>query len=113
MVLPQDGGGKLVLEKRPNFFSRELTRINQGHDLFFYPHAAPEGNVVFDVFGGWFRIGVIPGGVLVFLSIHDHVVVMGGSFPGTNRRMTAWRQELALERFWREVHIAFHCLVFI
>jgi len=49
--------------------------------LDFY--AAPEGDVVFDIGGRWFRIGVVPGRTWSNIAIDNDVVVTRHALPGT------------------------------
>src|SRR5580693_8045139 len=64
-------------------------------------NSAPKGHVVLDVAGCRLRIRVIPGGILIFLSVYQQAVVSGLSLPGTGRNRRAGTKIFPLERALR------------
>jgi hypothetical protein len=58
-------GGRIIRLSR-----RAAVRIPAGPLMLLFDfNSAPEGYMVFDVAGCRFRVGVVPGGVLIFLPI--------------------------------------------
>src|SRR6516162_4655509 len=76
-------------------------------------YALPEGNVASDGLSGGEWIGVVPGGILVRLAVHYHVVIAGLAFPGTCGVRTAGAEIFLPDGLRREVVVALHhnCLL--
>src|SRR6266403_2420725 len=68
--------------------------------------AFPKCDVVLDFSRGGLRLGIIPGGVVVLHAVHSDVIVLRGSFPGTNRGVIAVHQDLFFHGFGREILVA-------
>src|SRR5437588_9604432 len=51
----------------------------------FDPHAAPEGDAVFDLQRRILRLRVVPSRIPVHVAAHDHVVITRRPLPGTDR----------------------------
>ena len=65
--------------------------------------AVPEGDVAADISGGFLRLRVVPGGILVRLPIDDKVVIAGLTLPAAQRMVVALLKVLAVDRVHRKV----------
>ncbi len=66
--------------------------------------------MILDVRGGRFWFGVIPGGVFIFLGVHQHVIVVRRSFPRADGSVIAGLEEFAVDAFGWEIVVSFHLL---
>src|SRR5207248_5765859 len=76
-------------------------------------HAFPERDVAFDFCGRGFGIAVIPGSIGISFPVYLQVVITGGAFPHTLGVMAAWFEVFLLDRFRREILIAFNLYGFL
>src|SRR2546425_9845210 len=70
--------------------------------------AAPEGNATLDFFGCGFRLGIIPGCILIDVSLNNDIVITCLALPGTNAMRAAFLKVLTIDGFRRKVMIAFN-----
>src|SRR3989442_1563969 len=78
-------------------------------------HTFPEGNAVFYVPGRFAGLRIVPGRVLVYLAVHDNIVVAGQAFPWACRVRIAVVKEFLLYGIARKVMISFNnhsCIAF-
>ncbi len=68
----------------------------------------PEGNAILDLGSGRFWIGIVPGGVAVYLAVNYDIVVTRLALPGTDRMAGARLQIFVVDRIAREIVIAFN-----
>ena len=52
-------------------------------ELFGDFDAAPEGDMIFDRFSCFFRLGVVPGGILIGSIADPDVIIACNALPGT------------------------------
>jgi hypothetical protein len=60
------------------------------------------------VFGGFRRLRIVPGGVLVFLALHDNRVIAGQPFPVAGGVRIALAEEFLIHRIGWKIVIAFN-----
>ena len=53
----------------------------------------PESNMIFDLFGCFLWMRILPGGVAVYFAIHLEAIVAGFAFPGADSARIAVLQE--------------------
>ena len=79
----------------------------ESKELCYNFHAAPEGDMIFDRFSRLFRLGVVPGGILIGPIADPDVVITCDALPRTGGMVIAWRKIFTLDRIRRKIVIAF------
>src|ERR1700750_1126332 len=78
--------------------------------LLFDFNSAPEGYMILDVTGCRLGIRIVPGGILIFLSVDQKTVVPRLSLPGASRNRRAGAKVFPFQGTLREVNIALNHL---
>src|ERR1700722_5321784 len=92
-------GGSIIRLSR-----RAAVRIPAGALMLLFDfNSAPKGYMVLDVAGCRFRVWIVPGGVLIFLSVDQQAVVSGLTLPGARRNRGAGPEVFPLQGAFREV----------
>src|ERR1700753_1935180 len=113
-----DGGWpnkSLPVDRRTKIRSKAAILLILFCDLFFDFNSAPKGDVILDVTSRRLGIRIVPGGILVFLPVHQKTVVPGLPPPGAGRNGRAGAKVLPLQGALREVDIALNqlrCIAF-
>src|SRR5690606_8114647 len=116
MAASGEGGHRATRTGESIAPNRQARTGSPGHDgsdraiglpLSRHLDPVPEGDAALYRCGRLLRFGVVPGGVLVDLSIDDDIVVAGVALPGAMAVRTAGPEVLLPDRIWREVVIAF------
>src|ERR1044071_21036 len=68
-------------------------------------YAPPERNVVLDLLGGFFGLGIIPRGILIGVITNSDMIVAGKAFPRAGGVFLALLKVLFFDRIGREVMI--------
>ena len=63
--------------------------------------------MILDLAGGWLGVGIVPGGVGIFLPLAEERVVARLALPGAGGSGGAGAEVLPLERGFREIYISF------
>src|SRR6266508_4629990 len=71
-----------------------------------YLHAAPKGDVIFNLLSSLLRFRVIPGSILIHFFVDLNVIVAGKPFPGASALFFARAKIFLLDRLRREVMIS-------
>ena len=80
----------------------------ESKELRYNFHAAPESDMIFDRFGRFFRLGVVPGGILIGSITDPNMIVARDALPRTCGVGLAWSQILPLDRIRRKIVIALY-----
>src|SRR6266446_4863921 len=110
-------GGDYTCKPAPHPYLRNFLicchRTFGGNHFLGNLHAFPERDVAFDFCGRGFGIAVIPGSSGISFPVYLQVVITGGAFPHTLGVMAAWSEVFLLDRFRREILIAFNLYGFL
>src|SRR5450432_803449 len=91
------------------FPSRRLSKqLLSGAGLPLHLHSPPKRHISLDLFGGRFRIGVVPGRIVIEFSIYFDVEITGGALPRTDRLGGTGLKIFLLKAVWRKVLVIFH-----
>src|ERR1700761_1654762 len=102
------GGGVCAVPDDTDIRLRSTAAMPRGHfgGLLFDFNSAPKSHVVFDVAGRGFWIWIVPGRVLILLSVDQKTVVACLSLPWTGRYRRTGAKIFSFEGAFREVKIS-------
>src|SRR5580704_14702000 len=105
----------LPVDRRIRVRSRAAMLLTRFWRLLFDFNPAPEGDMVLDVTGCRLGVRIVPGGILILLSVNQKTVVPGLALPGAGRNCRAGAKVFPLQSALREVDIALNhlrCIAF-